>query len=391
MSPENQPYVISHAQNREDIILSGFFKGLSKGFYVDVGANDPSADSVTKNFYERGWSGINIEPIRVFHKKLEDARPRDINLNIGISNTQGKLIFREYKKLHGLSTFAPSIQEDYDKMSKKDERYNDYEEYSVEIKTLKQVFDEQKVEVIHFMKVDVEGYEYEVLQGNDWHKYRPKVLCIESNHMAKDWRPILKKNNYSLVFFDGLNDYYVAGEATQVMEGFSYTQTVLPVPIVDYRVVSVIEFYKKAKMQADSQNVELNNEIYALRHRLYESQAELAELSRLKGLLKALLRKLDTIVEEKIMPKIFNDEAVKLPTTVKDINDGESPAEPREILAAIQRYDSQNLTLLNPPKHSFRYATLRLYRVVVKRNIRRFAIVLYKALRLARTRLRRRG
>ena len=54
---------ISYAQNFEDVILWRAFKNLQNGFYVDVGANDPINDSVTQAFYEKGWRGINIEPI----------------------------------------------------------------------------------------------------------------------------------------------------------------------------------------------------------------------------------------------------------------------------------------------------------------------------------------
>lgn len=54
---------ISYAQNYEDVMLHRALKGVEKGFYIDVGANDPVQYSVTKAFYERGWRGINIEPI----------------------------------------------------------------------------------------------------------------------------------------------------------------------------------------------------------------------------------------------------------------------------------------------------------------------------------------
>ena len=55
---------ISYAQNFEDVMLRRVFAELDTGFYIDVGANDPSADSVTKAFYDAGWHGINIEPLR---------------------------------------------------------------------------------------------------------------------------------------------------------------------------------------------------------------------------------------------------------------------------------------------------------------------------------------
>ena len=49
----------------------------NRGFYVDVGAADPEELSVTRAFYERGWSGINVEPRDEYFEKLILARPRD--------------------------------------------------------------------------------------------------------------------------------------------------------------------------------------------------------------------------------------------------------------------------------------------------------------------------
>src|SRR4051794_14893877 len=99
---------ISYAQNFEDVILKRAFKGQDKGFYIDVGAADPMIHSVTKHFYDSGWNGINIEPGSVFFQQLEEARGRDINLNIGLSNTLGEATLYEAPASLGLSTFTAS-------------------------------------------------------------------------------------------------------------------------------------------------------------------------------------------------------------------------------------------------------------------------------------------
>lgn len=365
MDPENQPYIISHAQNREDIILSGFFSNQKSGYYIDIGANDPSADSVTKYFYDKGWKGINIEPIKSLYEKLKEARPRDTNLNFGISNKSGRAKFREYKTYHGLSTFDSVMQEDYDD-NQEDKNLRDFIEYEVEVKTLKQVLDEQKVATtINFLKVDVEGYEYEVLEGNDWSKYRPQVICIESNHISKDWRPQLLENGYQYCFNDGLNDYYVAKEAKDLKNSFSYVQTMLPTPIIDYRVVGIMEFYKKARLQADARNVDLNNEIHNLRHQLYVKQEALQELTRVRGLVKSLAKKLNNIIEETILPHHYTTDNMPAPDTRVDIKIVAS-SNPTDIMKSIKEYDQTNLTSLNPPKHRIRYLLFGFYRKAIK-------------------------
>src|ERR1041384_3211716 len=77
--PGSQKLLVSYAQNFEDVLLHRIFGNLARGFYVDIGASDPMIGSVTKIFYDRGWSGINIEPSSTF-PRLAAARPRDVNL-----------------------------------------------------------------------------------------------------------------------------------------------------------------------------------------------------------------------------------------------------------------------------------------------------------------------
>jgi len=73
---------VSYSQDFEDFIIYYIFFDLQKGFYIDVGANDPNEFSVTKAFYDRGWYGINIEPLHEKYILLKKYRPRDINLQI---------------------------------------------------------------------------------------------------------------------------------------------------------------------------------------------------------------------------------------------------------------------------------------------------------------------
>src|SRR5690606_31293081 len=100
--------ILSYAQNFEDVMLARCFPG-ERGFYVDVGANDPDIDSVTRHFYERGWSGINIEPLAANFARLKKRRPRDVNLRLAASETDGSITFYEIGKWHGYSTTDSEI------------------------------------------------------------------------------------------------------------------------------------------------------------------------------------------------------------------------------------------------------------------------------------------
>lgn len=239
---------ISYAGNREDVILSGFFGPNEKGFYVDVGAYDPDEESVTKLFYDRGWSGINIEPQKRYFDRLVKKRRRDTNLNIGVADKASTLTLREYVDGTGLSTFSSSMQQSYSKQAPA--AAQKYIDHKVKVKRLEDVFKEQKVTSIQFLKVDVEGFEYEVLMGNNWDKYRPEVVCIEANHIETDWHPLLKKVGYELAFFDGLNEYFVDSQKPERLKQFSYVEAVVfKEPVVTYRMLPILDEYRQLKQQ----------------------------------------------------------------------------------------------------------------------------------------------
>lgn len=214
-----RPY---YSQNREDIILAVFLDSVKKGFYIDVGAGDPVNDSVTYYFYKSGWRGVNIEPNETIFKKLESKRKRDININLGISNTKGKKKLRIYSdEMQGQSTYSEKIKI---QKSKEDDSLP-YKDVVTEVERLDKVLEQnlpEQVKDIHFMKIDVEGFEGEVLHGNDWGKFRPWVLCIEADHLHEDWRTYLKENGYNKVFSDGLNDYFIEQSHTQLINNLEH-------------------------------------------------------------------------------------------------------------------------------------------------------------------------
>ena len=213
-----------YSQYFEDYILSIFFEQIKQGHYIDVGANDPNHDSVTKYFYLKGWRGINIEPIHKQYLKLMAYRPNDLNLNIGIANHSKNMvlsvIFKNNKELDydGLSTFDPTVlkQALHDGYS--------FESVSVPAMSLNEVLKADPLLPIHFIKIDVEGMEAEVLKSIDLTKYRPWVFIIEATkprtfiRSDAEWKPILIAHNYVEVMFDGLNSYYVAKEHYKLLQ-----------------------------------------------------------------------------------------------------------------------------------------------------------------------------
>lgn len=236
-----------YAQNKEDLLIKSFFPDIKEGFYIDIGANDPVIDSVTKLFYDEGWRGINIEPIKRHFDNICSHRLRDINLNIGVSNKKGVLEFTEYPEGDGLSTFDKTMR-DYYKKADHPFPTQKMNNYKVSVTTLADIIKQHGDQKINFLKIDVEGFEYEVIEGNDWKVFRPELICIEANHISHDWRPILTRNDYEQVFFDGINNYYLAKESLYRKDYFDYPNAVFAGNPVYFPAVKEIEGPLKNKV-----------------------------------------------------------------------------------------------------------------------------------------------
>ncbi len=211
---------VSYAQNCEDVMLWRALKHIDRGFYVDVGANDPVDDSVTKAFYDHGWCGINIEPVTGWYEKLCSQRPRDITLQIAAGDHNGELDLFEVVDT-GLST----TNESYAKKHAEQYGYH-LRQLVVSVQTLSHILSKHELVDIHFLKIDVEGGEKSVLRGLDLTNIRPWIIVIEATKPMspvldfEEWESLITNQNYAFVYFDGINRFYVANEHAELSEAF---------------------------------------------------------------------------------------------------------------------------------------------------------------------------
>lgn len=165
----------SYSMNFEDVIIDKLLDRKMAGFYVDIGANDPLNSNNTMRFYRKGWSGINIEPNTRCYREIVKRRRRDINLNIGVGKEASKCTFYSFIP-ETRSTFSTAVA---DRLIKNGLKL--MEKNEVEIWPLSEVLDKYRPnQTIDFMTIDTEGYDDQVILSNDWEKYRPAIICIES-------------------------------------------------------------------------------------------------------------------------------------------------------------------------------------------------------------------
>ena len=205
----------SFSEYYEDLILYLMLYNIKNGFYIDIGAFDPTSVSVTKAFYLRGWNGINIEPQENKIKLFEKERPNDKNLQMVVGNNEGNVTFY-------INDQCSTMKKEFSKGAN--------ESISIKMDTMSNVCKKYvpKGKEVDFCKIDVEGNERDVLLGYDFTNYKPKVFCIEStipmsfipNHQL--WEEILINNSYTFVYKCGVNRYYVNNNYSLLLKRSKY-------------------------------------------------------------------------------------------------------------------------------------------------------------------------
>ena len=173
--PNMQPS-LCYSQEGEDLVLDRMLEQKAEGFYVDVGAHHPARFSNTYLFYRRGWRGINIDAMPGSMRKFERVRPRDINIECGVADRAGKLTYHRFNE-PALNTFDVA-----EARLKNKPPYQLLDTVEVSVERLDFLLERHLPagQGIDFLSVDVEGYDLKVVKSNDWTRFRPAYVLVES-------------------------------------------------------------------------------------------------------------------------------------------------------------------------------------------------------------------
>jgi FkbM family methyltransferase len=175
---ELRQQTVCFSQEGEDLILDTFFSDVTKGYFVDIGAYDPVKYSNTYLFYKRGWRGINIDPRPGSMQAFNTVRPEDRNIEAAVGLSSKKVKYYMFDE-PGLNGFSEEISTDRNNNTV----YKIVDVIELPQKPLREILDENipAGTEISFMDIDVEGFDLEVLKSNDWLKYKPAMVLVETS------------------------------------------------------------------------------------------------------------------------------------------------------------------------------------------------------------------
>jgi FkbM family methyltransferase len=207
-----------HSQIEQDRVLQEkFFFRQEIGFFVDVGAEEGVLGSNSLFFEEKGWKGICIEPHPESFAKLQ-AQRKCLCLPVAASSSIGKT---KFTKINGPLQVLSGITDSYDERHQEriqreiETKGGSKEEIEVKTETLQTIFLTNGVKEVHYLSIDVEGGELEVLKGINFDDVMIHIIDIENNYpdTFSEVRKFLFKKGFHKSFSILFDEIFINGKS----------------------------------------------------------------------------------------------------------------------------------------------------------------------------------
>lgn len=209
---------VSYSQCGEDLIvdfLLTWVLGIKEPSYLDIGAHHPFKLNNTYLFYQKGLTGVNIEPDPYLFSDFQKVRQRDININKGVGFNKGNEMADFYiMSSRTLNTFS---KKEADRISGGGNIKID-EIKKIELININDVFSKYFADkTLDFLSIDVEGLDFEIIKSLNFEMYRPNIICLETiffseGRIIKKQKPtidFLLENEYFLYADTAINSIFV--------------------------------------------------------------------------------------------------------------------------------------------------------------------------------------
>ena len=206
-----------HSQDGQDKFVDALLEHKTGGVFVEVGAHDGLNLSNSHFFeYQRGWTGLLVEPNPTVFQLLEVNRPNAIREQMAVSNRDNCTV--PFRQLTGYTEVLSGIISDYD--PRHEQRIDqELEQHSgtsnvieVPCTTLDTLLRKHNIDRIDYLSIDTEGSEINVLQGIDWARVPIAVIGVEVNYerQGRAIHELIERTGlYSLVAHVGCDRFYL--------------------------------------------------------------------------------------------------------------------------------------------------------------------------------------
>ena len=196
---------------QDQFLYENFFKNVTDGFFIDIGASEPEDQNNTFFFEDLGWNGILIEPRKQEFENLKNKRKSPVE-NVAIYKEAGIFKFLSCNGyIKGLSGLL---------CEQKPEHLNrifnellthgkSVEIIEVQTITLQDIIKKYQCNKIDYLSLDVEGAEYCILKTIDFKNIKIKSISVENNYQSNDVYELLLSNNFRKVTSLGCDDIYI--------------------------------------------------------------------------------------------------------------------------------------------------------------------------------------
>ena len=200
---------LSGTTSGHEVRLVAAFFGNTKGYFVEVGANDPRERSQTWHLEQAGWTGILIEPQPDLAAKLRAHRKAKI-FEVACSSPENA---GRQLPLHVAGPLS-TLDRKHMAPGATPERV-----ITVPIRTLDSILVEAGSPAkFDFLSIDVEGHEIEVLRGFDIARWRPRLILLEDHVADLSRHRYLTAAGYRIIRRYENNGWYVPRESAVMRE-----------------------------------------------------------------------------------------------------------------------------------------------------------------------------
>ncbi|OAJ71243.1 hypothetical protein A7976_07390 [Methylobacillus sp. MM3] len=170
---------VSFSQSGEDLIVDFVLSwmGISEISYLDLGANDPLCFNNTYRLYEKGHTGVLVEPDVTLSEAIRKLRPKDICVACAVGVTHDPEVSFYKMSADTLSTTQSNTVDLYEKNS--EHRLTlEVKVPQMHINALLAKYFPEKAPI--FVSLDVEGLDLQLLEAWNFSRWRPSVICVET-------------------------------------------------------------------------------------------------------------------------------------------------------------------------------------------------------------------